>query len=69
MLALMTMTFCWSGFLAGIVNYYNDVMQELSHIDGRNIVNSSLKDRQVLVSERVECDDFNVHESFDSTLF
>jgi hypothetical protein len=60
MLALMTMAFCWSGFLAGIENYYNDVVQELSHIDRRNVVNSSLKDRRGLVSERGECNDFNV---------
>ena len=53
------MTFCWSGFLAGIENYYNDVMQELSDIDRRNIVNSSLKERRGLVSEKGEFDDYN----------
>lgn len=53
------MTFCWSGFLAGIENYYNHVMQELSHTDRRNIVNSSFKERPGLVSEKGEFDDFN----------
>jgi hypothetical protein len=54
------MAFCWSGFLAGIENYYNDVMQELAHIDRRNIVNSSFKGQQGPVSERGEYDHFNV---------